>query len=102
QSAVHTWAYTAEPTVRAAFMLIPRQGRLEDDVARDERARAQPGEPIESSRIAAPTPTPTMAPTNWALAKREVLQRQLAMGANSGPQRPNQDPKPSDHDWPLA
>ena len=47
-------------------------------------------------------PRPAHLPHGELLPKREVLERQLAMCANRGPQRPNEDPKPSDHDWPIA
>src|SRR5881296_724372 len=41
-------------------------------------------------------------PHSELLPKREVLQRQLPVRANRGSQCPNEDPEPSDHDWPNS
>src|SRR5439155_6930943 len=41
-------------------------------------------------------------PHGELLPKREVLQRQLSVRANSGSECTKEDPKPSDHDWPNS
>jgi hypothetical protein len=67
-------------------------------------ALPEPGQhdPEDPVHYRQPWPRPAHLPHGELLPKREVLERQLAMCANSGPHRPNEDPKPSDHDGPIA
>src|SRR2546425_1739523 len=59
-----------------------------------EPGQHDPEDPVQSRQ---PWPRLARLPHRELLPKREVLQRQLAVRANSGSQCPNEDPKPSDH-----
>jgi len=78
---------TNAPPCRAATAGT-RHGQGYQQASRSAWASARPAERTD--------------PHGKLLPKREVLESQLAMCANRGPQRPNEDPKPSDHDWPIA
>src|SRR5216117_2136495 len=61
-----------------------------------EPRQHNPEDPVHSRE---PWPRLARLPHGELLPKREVLQRQLPVRANHGSQCPNEDPKPSDHDW---
>src|SRR2546425_7079990 len=60
-----------------------------------EPRQHDPEDPVHSRQ---PWPRLARLPHGELLTKREVLQRQLPLRANSGSQCPKEDPKPSDHD----
>src|SRR2546425_5969634 len=64
-----------------------------------EPGQHDPEEPVDSRQS---RPRLARLPHGQLLPKREVFQRQLAARANDGPQCPNGDPKPSDHDRPNS
>src|SRR5437879_7348925 len=64
-----------------------------------EPGQHDPEDPVHSRQ---PGPRLARLPHGELLPKREVLQRQLPVRANGGSQCPNEDPKPSGHDWPNS
>src|SRR5881296_2989615 len=64
-----------------------------------EPRQHNPEDPVHRRQ---PRPRLARLPHGELLPKREVLQRQLPVRANGGSQCPNEDPKPSDHDWPNS
>src|SRR2546426_3782179 len=64
-----------------------------------EPRQHDPEDPVHSRE---PWPRLARLPHGELLPKREVLQRQLPVRANSGSQCPEEDPEPSDHDWPNS
>jgi hypothetical protein len=59
-------------------------------------------DPEDPVHLRQPRPWLTRFPHGELLPQREILQRQLAARANRGAQCPKKDPKPSDHDRPIA
>src|SRR6266581_5374925 len=59
-----------------------------------EPGQHDPEDPVQSRQS---WPQLARLPHRELLPKREVLQRQLAVRANSGSQCPKEDPEPSDH-----
>src|SRR5207249_4995697 len=67
-------------------------------------ALPKPGQHDPEHPVLSRQPGPRLArlPHGDLLPKREVLQRQLSVRANSRSECPKEDPKPSDHDWPNS
>src|SRR3989442_9831901 len=64
-----------------------------------EPRQHHPEDPVHRREL---RPRLARLPHGELLPKREVLQRQLPVRANRGSQCPNEDPKPSDRDWPNS
>src|SRR3989449_9696079 len=66
---------------------------------RPEPRQHDPEDPVRRRQL---RPRLAHLPHGHLLSKCEVLERQFPVRANRGPQCPKEDPKPSDHDRPIA
>src|SRR5438132_1198455 len=67
--------------------------------ARPQSRQQNPEDPVH---LRQPRPWLPRLPDGELLPQRQILQRQLAVGANSTSQRPKQNYQPSDHDRPNS